>query len=158
MFTPETWIIKDDDGVEKVHGVTGIDRARLDLKCNFCRSKRGACFQCSGKKCTRAFHATCALAAGVQIDGGMVPTFGEDGTEYFEEGYDFRCKYHRPKQPKNLSVESLDNSKRLVNYGKELKYNDVVQAQLIGGDVFAGLVVENRVGEYSVVVDVLPEG
>ena len=157
LFTPETWIGKEN-GAEKVYGVTGIDRARLDLKCNFCRSKRGACFQCSSKKCTRAFHATCALAAGVQIDGGMVPTFGEDGTEYFEEGYDFRCKYHRPKMPKNLNVESLENSKRINNYAKELKHNDVVQAQLVGGDVFAGLVVENRPTELNVVVDVLPEG
>ncbi|KAH0388950.1 JmjC-domain-containing protein, partial [Aureobasidium melanogenum] len=82
LYTPETWI-NSEDGVEKVVGVAGIDKARLDLKCNFCRSKRGACFQCQAKKCTRAYHATCALAAGVQIDVGPVPTFGEDGTEYF---------------------------------------------------------------------------
>ena len=158
LYTPETWIAKED-GKEKVYGVTGIDRARLDLKCNFCRSKRGACFQCSAKKCTRAFHSTCAMAAGVQVDGGMVPTFGEDGTEYFEEGYDFRCKYHRPKMPKNPNIEALENSKRINNYAKELRYNDVLQAQLPGGgDVFAGLVVENRPGELSLVADVLPEG
>ena len=157
LYTPETWIA-NEDGKEKVYGVTTIDRARLDLKCNFCRSKRGACFQCSGKKCTRAFHATCALAAGVQVDGGVVPTFGEDGTEYFEEGFDFRCKYHRPKMPKKLDAEALENSKRIHNYAKELKYNDVLQAHIPGGDVFAGLVVENRPSELNVVVDVLPEG
>ena len=157
LYTPETWIAKED-GIDKVYGTTTIDKARLDLKCNFCRSKRGACFQCSGKKCTRAFHATCALAAGVQIDGGMVPTFGEDGTEYFEEGYDFRCKYHRPKMPKNTNIESLENSKRIINYAKELKPNDGVQAQLVGGDVFGGLVIENRPSELNVLVDVLPEG
>ena len=158
LYTPETWIAKAD-GIDMVYGTTTIDKARLDLKCNFCRSKRGACFQCSGKKCTRAFHATCALAAGVQIDGGMVPTFGEDGTEYFEEGYDFRCKYHRPKMPKVLNVESLENRKSVINYAKELKLNDVVQAQMgFGQDVFAGLVVENRPAELSVLVDVLPEG
>lgn len=156
-YTPETWIVKENDK-EKVYGVAGIDRARLDLKCNFCRSKRGACFQCSAKKCTRAFHATCALAAGVQIDGGTVPTFGEDGTEYFEQGYDFRCKYHRPKMPKNLNIEAMESSKRIMNYAKELKFNDVVQAQVVGGDVFAGLVIENRTNELSVLVDVLPEG
>lgn len=158
LFTPETWIAKDN-GVDKVYGVTTIDKARLDLKCNFCRSKRGACFQCSGKKCTRAFHATCALAAGVQIDGGMVPTFGEDGTEYYEEGYDFRCKYHRPKMSKNPNLESMEGSKRINNYARELKPNDVVQAQMaFGQDVFAGLVVENRPTELNVLVDVLPEG
>jgi hypothetical protein len=158
LWTPETWIEKDDNGNETAFGVNTIDRARLELKCNFCRSKRGACFQCSSKKCTRAFHATCALAAGVLIDGGLVPTFGEDGTEYFEEGFDFRCKYHRPKMPKKVDLEALESSKRINNYAKELKFNDVVQAQYVGGEVFAGLVVENRPAELTVVVDVLPEG
>lgn len=158
-FTPETYIDKDETtGVEKVIGFTSIERGRLDLKCNFCRSKRGSCFQCSGKKCTRAFHATCALAAGVQIDEGMVPTFGEDGTEYYELGYDFRCKYHRPKMPKNATAETLEGSKRVRDYARELKPNDGVQAQLIGGEVFGALVVENRAQEMSLLVDVLPEG
>jgi len=158
QFTPETWIETDESGAEKVHGVNTIDRARLDLKCNFCRSKRGACFQCSSKKCTRAFHATCALAAGVLVDSGLVPTFGEDGTEYFEEGYDFRCKYHRPKMPKTPNIEILENSKRINGYARELKFNDVIQAQYVGQEVFAGLVVENRPAEMSVLVDILPEG
>lgn len=156
-YTPETYIVSTT-GKSVVHGITTLDRARLDLKCNFCRSKRGACFQCSSKKCTRAFHATCALAAGVQVDSGLVPTFGEDGTEYFEQGYDFRCKYHRPKMPKNFNLDTLESSKLLVNYGKELKFNDGIQAQFVGGEVFGGLVVENRPSELSVVVDVLPEG
>ncbi|KAK5137093.1 hypothetical protein LTR08_001102 [Meristemomyces frigidus] len=158
MYTPETWIDTDAQGIQTVCGILSIDRARLELKCNFCRSKRGTCFQCSSKKCTRAFHATCALAAGVQIDAGMVPTFGEDGTEYFEEGYDFRCKYHRPRMPKVLNLEALENSKRINALAKELNFNDVIQAQYVGGEVFAGLVVENRPSELSVVVDVLPEG
>ena len=158
LFTPETWIASDN-GVDKVYGSSTIDKARLDLKCNFCRSKRGACFQCSGKKCTRAFHATCALAAGVQIDGGLVPTFGEDGTEYYEEGYDFRCKYHRPKMSKHPNAEAMESDKRIINYAKGLQPNDVVQAQMaFGQDVFAGLVVENRPTELNVLVDVLPEG
>ena len=158
-YTPETYIDKDEStGVEKIVGFTSIERGRFDLKCNFCRSKRGSCFQCSGKKCTRAFHATCALAAGVQIDEGMVPTFGEDGTEYYELGYDFRCKYHRPKMPKNTTVETLEASKRVRDYARSLKKDDGVQAQLIGGDVFGALVIENRPQEMTLLVDVLPEG
>ncbi|WPH04251.1 Hypothetical protein R9X50_00714000 [Acrodontium crateriforme] len=157
-YTPETWIDKDDNGNERICGVGSIDRARLELKCNLCRSKRGACFQCSSKKCTRAFHATCALAAGVQVDAGMVPTFGEDGTEYMEMGYDFRCRYHRPKMPKNVSVDMLENSKRINQFAKDVKPNEVIQAQYIGGEVFAGLVIENRPGEMSLLVDVLPDG
>lgn len=157
-YTPETFIDKDDQGNAKVCGVTSIDRARLELKCNFCHSKRGACFQCSSKKCTRAFHATCAPAAGVQVDAGMVPTFGEDGTEYFEEGYDFRCRYHRPKMPKTINLEAMESSKRVLNYAREVKVGEVVQAQYVGQEVFAGLVVETRPGEMSLVVDVLPDG
>ncbi|KAL2353232.1 hypothetical protein BJ546DRAFT_847043 [Cryomyces antarcticus] len=157
LYTPETYL-SEENGVERVCNVTGIDRARLDLKCNFCRSKRGACFQCSAKKCTRAFHATCAAAAGVQIDTGMVPTFGEDGTEYFCEGYDFRCRYHRPKRAKHLDGDALESSKLIQNYAKALKPQDVVQVQYLQGDIFAGTVVENRPGEMTLLIDVLPEG
>ncbi|PSK45216.1 hypothetical protein B9Z65_2356 [Elsinoe australis] len=157
LYTPETYL-SNQDGIETVMNVAGVDKARLDLKCNFCRSKRGACFQCASKKCTRAFHATCAAAAGVQIDVGPVPTFGEDGTEYFEEGFDFRCKFHRPRRPKNMDMESLENSKLINNYAKKLRPNDVVQVQYLGGDVFGGLVVENRPSEMAVLVEVLPEG
>lgn len=157
LFTPETWL-GQDNGVETVFGVTTIDKARLELKCNYCRSKRGACFQCNAKKCTRAFHATCALAAGVQVDAGMVPTFGEDGTEYFEEGFDCRCRFHRPKRAKNVDVEALESSKLINNYAKTLKKGDIVQAQYLHGDIFAGLVVTNRPDEMSVLIDVLPDG
>ncbi|CAK3855499.1 DNA damage-responsive transcriptional repressor RPH1 [Lecanosticta acicola] len=156
-FTPETYII-NVDGQEKVCGVANIDKARLELKCNFCRSKRGACFQCSSKKCTRAFHATCAVAAGVLIDGGLVPTFGEDGTEYYEEGFDFRCRYHRPKMPKVVNVDALEKNSLILDYAKGLKRNDTVQAQHVGGEVYGGLVVENRPSEQTVLVDVLPDG
>ena len=126
LYTPETWIdkvVNEAAGTttERICGVTSIDRARLELKCNFCRSKRGACFQCSSKKCTRAFHASCAQAAGVLVDAGMVPTFGEDGTEYFEEGYDFRCKYHRPKFPKVVNLENLEARKATLVLGRELR-------------------------------------
>lgn len=157
LYTPETFIV-NENGEQKVCGVANIDKARLELKCNFCRSKRGACFQCSSKKCTRAFHATCAVAAGVLVDSGLVPTFGEDGTEYYEEGYDFRCRYHRPKMPKVVNIEAMENSKRINNFAKDLKPNDTVQAQYVGAEVFGGLVIENRPSEMTLIVDVLPEG
>ncbi|KXT01019.1 hypothetical protein AC578_4444 [Pseudocercospora eumusae] len=157
LYTPETYIV-NEDGRDKVYGVANIDKARLDLKCNFCRSKKGACFQCSSKKCTRAFHATCAVAAGVLVDAGLVPTFSEDGTEYFEEGFDFRCRYHRPKMGKNPDTEAFEVNKLILDHAKQLKPNDTVQARFVGGEVFGGLVVENRPQERTVVVDVLPDG
>ncbi|EME48296.1 hypothetical protein DOTSEDRAFT_51495 [Dothistroma septosporum NZE10] len=156
-YTPETFIVSED-GKDKVCGVSNIDKARLELKCNFCRSKRGACFQCCSKKCTRAFHATCAVAAGVLVDGGLVPTFAEDGTEYYEEGFDFRCKYHRPKQAKNCTVDDLESNGMIIKMAKDLRANDTVQAQMIGGEAFGGLVIENRPAEMTVLVAILPDG
>ena len=158
-YTPETYI--SNTPKETVCNVSGVDKARLELKCNFCRSKRGAVFQCSAKKCTRAFHATCAAAAGVQVDIGPMPTFDEEGTEYYYDGYDFRCRFHRPKKrhPKTVDGDSLERDKLVFNYARALKTKDVIQFQYIGSDqVYGGTVVENRPGEWTVQVDVLPDG
>ncbi|EKG19631.1 Transcription factor jumonji/aspartyl beta-hydroxylase [Macrophomina phaseolina MS6] len=155
LYTPETFIV-EENGVERICNVANIDKARLELKCNYCRSKRGACFQCASKKCIRAFHATCAAAAGVQIDEGPVPTFDEDGTEYYCDGFDLRCRFHRAKRPRHADVDSLENNKLITEYAKNLDSKQVVQAQYLAGEIFAGIVVENKPEELSVVIDVLP--
>jgi hypothetical protein len=157
IYTPETYLA-EENGFEKVFNVAGIDKARLELRCMYCRSKKGTCFQCSSKKCHRAYHATCAAAAGVQIDTGPVPTWGEDGTEYVCEGYDFRCRFHRPKRSKNTDVDALEKNSLFTNHGKSLKAGDVIQALHFDGEVFGGLVVENRPGEMACLVEVLPDG
>jgi hypothetical protein len=157
IYTPETYIAGDEGNV-KVYNVAGIDKARLELRCIYCRAKHGSVFQCSSKKCARAYHATCAAPGGVQIDTGPVPTWGEDGTEYVCEGYDFRCRFHRPKRPRGSDSESLEKNTLVVEYGKALGPGEVVQAQYLDGDIFAGVVVENRPDETSCIVDVLPDG
>lgn len=162
-YTPETYIINRPEGGDTVCNVANIGKDRLELKCNYCRSKRGAVFQCSQKKCTRAFHATCAVAAGVQVDLGPMPTFDEEGTEYFYDGYDFRCRFHRPKKRNNktVDVEALEKDRFVLNYGKTLKPRDVIQFQYVGGEmyqIYGAQVVENRPREQAVLVDVLPDG
>ena len=157
LLTPETWVA-DVNGRRTVCNVAGIDKARLELRCIFCRSKRGSCFQCGTKKCTRAYHATCAQAAGVELDFGDVPTFGEDGTEYYMDGYHARCRFHRPKKPKNFDFELLERDKVIIDYAKNLQPKQVAQAQVVQGEVFAGIVVENRPAEQTVLLDILPEG
>lgn len=157
-YTPETYIQN-----ETVCNVANIGKDRLELKCNYCRSKRGAVFQCSQKKCTRAFHATCAVAAGVQVDLGTMQTFDAEGTEYYYDGYDFRCRFHRPKKRNNktVDVDALEKNKFVLNYGKTLKPKDVIQFQYVGGEmyqIYGAQVVENRPGEQAVLVDVLPDG
>ncbi|QDS76850.1 hypothetical protein FKW77_003288 [Venturia effusa] len=158
LYTPETYIVVDkDNGAEKICGVGNVDKARLDLKCNYCRSKKGSCFQCSSKKCTRAFHATCAAAAGVLIDHGPTPTWDEDGTEYYCDGFDFRCKFHRPRRPKTADTDYLERLDHVKRYAKGLKKGDLVQALCFQGDIFAGIVAENRPSEGTVLLDIQPE-
>jgi hypothetical protein len=159
-YTPETYISSKPN--EVVCNVANIGKDRLELKCNYCRSKRGAVFQCSQKKCTRAFHATCAAAAGVQVDLGPMPTFDEEGIEYYYDGYDFRCRFHRPKKrnAKKVTGDTLENDKFIMNYAKTLKPKDVVQFQYLDAEmyqVYGGLVIENRPAEATVLVEVLPD-
>ena len=156
LYIPETSI--DPDGSEKVVDVNYIDKARLDLKCNYCRSKKGACFQCSQKKCTRAYHATCAAAAGVLVEQGEIPVFGEDGTEYKEWGIEFSCRFHRSKRDKKFDSDALGDSDRIRKAASGLQVGETCQMQFYKCDIFAGAVVENRKSEEMLLLDILPRG
>ncbi|KXJ97375.1 hypothetical protein Micbo1qcDRAFT_7373 [Microdochium bolleyi] len=157
LYGPEVWV-ETVDGQEVVANVANISKARLDLKCLYCRSKRGICFQCSHKKCTRAYHATCAAAAGVLVEEGEVPLFGADGTEYKEQAFEFTCRFHRSKRDKKTSADAIDNCEATRVAAAALKKGDVCQLQFYRGDIFAGIVMENRTDEEMFLVDVIPNG
>lgn len=156
-YVPETYI-EVEDGKEKVFNTSRIHKDRLELRCLFCRSKRGACFQCSQKKCARAYHATCAAAAGVFVEDEEVPVFGEDGVEYKEQAFEFSCRFHRAKRDKKIDGAALENDKRIQTAAQSVKVGDICQFQYLKGDIFAGLVVENRVDEDMLLVDIIPSG
>lgn len=159
MYTPETMIQSlHEQDLGTVSGMSRIDKARLDLKCNYCRSKKGACFQCSARKCTRAFHATCADAAGVRVDHGPVPVYLADGTEYYRNEYDFRCRFHRPKRAKTTTVDALEKNRFVLDHVKNIQINEVAQVQYLQSDIFAGTVIENRPDERTILLKVLPDG
>ncbi|KAM0330673.1 hypothetical protein ACHAQA_003625 [Verticillium albo-atrum] len=157
LYLPETYIETIDDK-EVVCNVVNIAKDRLDLKCLFCRSKRGACFQCSQKKCARAYHATCAAAAGVFVEEAEVSVWGEDGTEYKEQAFEFSCRFHRTKRDKKVDGDSLDDDERIRDAAKALREGELCQLQYFKGDIFAGVVVENRTDEQMLVIDILPNG
>lgn len=157
LYTPETYIL-EEGGKETVCDVARIDKARLEMKCNFCRNKKGSVFQCSSKKCVRAYHATCAAPAGVQVDIGLVPVYGEDGTEYTDTGIDFRCRFHRVKRSKNATGDALEESTLIRKHALKLPVGDLVQMQFTQSDIFAGAVLENRTSEQTLLVEVLPSG
>lgn len=157
LYTPETYI-SEDNGQETICDISHIDKARLDLKCNYCKSKKGSVFQCSQKKCTRAYHATCAAQAGVLVDIGLVPVFGEDGTEYTDTGIDFRCRIHRGRRGKHVDGNHLEEVPLIKKTAMKLQMGEVAQFQFLQGDIFAGVILENRKGEQSFLIEVLPKG
>ena len=158
LYTPETYIT-EQDGQERICNIAAIDKARLELKCAYCRSKRGAVFQCSQLKCTRAYHATCAAPAGVQVDIGLVPVYGPDGTEYTDTGIDFRCRFHRVKRSRNLDQKKLDeleDNPLIRKTAQHLPIGELVQMQYYQGDIFAGVVLENRRSEQTLLLETVP--
>ena len=157
LYLPETYI-ETEDGKEVVTNAANINKARLDLKCLYCRSKKGACFQCSQKKCARSYHATCAAAAGVFIEEAEVPVFGEDGTEYKEQAFEFSCRFHRTKRDKKLDGDTLEENSRIQEAAAVLKKGEICQMQYYKGDIFAGVVVENRHDERTLLLDIIPNG
>ena len=160
QYTPETMVNEVEYGGKAISGIGDILKARMDLKCHYCRSRKGSCFQCSDKKCARAYHATCAAAAGLRVELGPTVWFDPDGTEYEYEAFDFRCRFHREKRTRGrvFSLEELESSPVTRKYMRNLPKNSVIQCQIQLGDIFAGSVVENRAEEQTVVVDILPEG
>ncbi|KAL7926478.1 hypothetical protein ACQKWADRAFT_280422 [Trichoderma austrokoningii] len=157
LYIPETYI-DTVDGKETVFNVSSVHKDRLDLKCLFCRSKRGACFQCSQKKCTRAYHATCAAAAGAFTEEQEVPVFGEDGTEYKEQAFEFSCRFHRAKRDKKLDGDALEEDSGILKAAAALQKGEICQLQYHKGEIFAGIVVDNRPDERMLLIDVLPNG
>ncbi|KAL2020533.1 hypothetical protein VTK56DRAFT_8333 [Thermocarpiscus australiensis] len=157
LYLPETYI-ESVDGKEIIANLAGIDKARLELKCLYCRSKKGACFQCSQKKCPRSYHATCAAAAGVFVEEAEVPVFGEDGTEYKEQAFEFSCRFHRTKRDRKAEGDALENNAQIREAAAALKKNDICQLQYYRGDIFAGVVVENRHDEETLLLDIIPNG
>ncbi|KAH9885966.1 hypothetical protein F4778DRAFT_759867 [Xylariomycetidae sp. FL2044] len=157
LYGPEIWIDTVDDK-EVVANVANISKDRLDLKCLYCRSKRGACFQCSSKKCLRAYHATCAAAAGVLVEDADIPIFGEDGTEYKEQAFAFSCRFHRTKRDRKLDSVILGECRKTYEAARDVKKGQICQLQYYRGEIFAGVVVENRAEEETFLLDVIPNG
>ncbi|KAL5342349.1 hypothetical protein BJX70DRAFT_410445 [Aspergillus crustosus] len=158
LYTEETTILKDESGKEVVCDIDKIPKARMGLKCLFCREVRGACFQCNFGKCTRSYHATCALLAGVQAEEGSVTVVADDGNQYSIPSVDLKCKYHRQKRPSWMTnSDSPENDRRLIETAQRLVAGDLVQFQ-VDKEINGSVVLENRPGERTLLVKVLPRG
>ncbi|KAI5860340.1 hypothetical protein GGS23DRAFT_606883 [Durotheca rogersii] len=157
LYGPDTWI-ETVEGREVVANVEDVSKPRLEQKCLYCRSKRGACFQCSQKRCARSYHATCAAAAGVFVEEADVPIFGEDGTEYKERAFEFSCRFHRTKRDKKLDGPALEECQKIRQAAAALGKGDICQLQYYRGEIFAGVIAENRADEQTFLLDIMPNG
>lgn len=158
QYIPETEIdTVEGTTIEKVFKVNHVSKARMDLKCGYCSIRVGACFQCSRSKCIRAYHATCAAAAGVFVEEGETSAWGEDGTEYKLPETQFSCRFHRIKRDKKVSAEDLEKDIGIKEAALQLKKGDLCQFQYLGcKDWLSGPLVENRMNEGMLLVDILP--
>ncbi|EGC43298.1 DNA damage-responsive transcriptional repressor RPH1 [Histoplasma capsulatum var. duboisii H88] len=156
-YIEETTILRDDSGADVVCDVDKVPKARMGLKCLFCREINGACFQCMHGKCTRAYHPTCALLAGVQVEFGEVAVMADDGQEYSVPGVDLKCKYHRPKKYAYMQGQTLDSDPKSIQTARNIQTGELVQFQA-DKEINGAIVLENRPAERSVLVKILPRG
>lgn len=155
LFIEETTILKNDSGMEIVCDIDKIPKARLGLKCLFCREVKGACFQCMYGKCARAYHPTCALLAGVQVEFGDIAVVADDGHEYTVPGIDLKCKYHRQKKPGSIPSDTWNIDSKIIDQARKLRAGDLVQFQA-DKEINGAVVLENRPSERSLLLKVLP--
>lgn len=157
LYVEETTILPTEDGREVVCDVDKIPKARLGLKCLYCREVRGACFQCMYGKCTRAYHPTCALLAGVQAEFGRLAVLADDGREYAVPAVDLKCRYHRPRRAPCVPADALESDPKLLQTAVALRPGDLVQFQ-VDREICGASVLENRPAERALLLRVLPRG
>ncbi|KAK9534196.1 hypothetical protein VZT92_009257 [Zoarces viviparus] len=67
LWIPEV-SIGNPEKMEPITNVSHIPSNRWALICCLCKEKAGACIQCSAKNCRTAFHVTCGLHAGLEMN------------------------------------------------------------------------------------------
>lgn len=82
----------------------------------------------------------------------------ESGKPILQTHIDFRCRFHREKRSKDQNGEILEEDSVVQDFGRSLIKGDVIQMQFFRKDIFAGVVLENRLSEGMVLVNVLPKG
>lgn len=119
---------------ERVTGLLEVPRPVRNLKCGICHvpnrvpqlvknPANGACFQCSAPKCTRLFHATCALASGFLFEKRL-------------------CRQHREKLP-NAEQRMLYGEIEKLSKGSLIHFTMARAGKRHSGEVYCGIVTAN---------------
>ncbi|KAK6361684.1 hypothetical protein TWF730_005398 [Orbilia blumenaviensis] len=161
MYIPETFFTTDPEtNEERISNIPAIPTARTNLKCYYCRAKGGACFQCSETKCVRAYHPTCAAQAGVLVQNVLIPMEPDAAGQPIppQTELDLRCRFHRPKRPKDHTPDLLEEDPGIMEFARKLQPGQVIQFQLYLGEICAGIVRQNRTSEHMLLLEMLPKG
>ena len=136
-YTPETYILNETVCKRRQYrqGPVGAQVQLLSLKAWCCLPVFSEEVHKSIPRYMRG-RGWCTGRPGYHAD---VPT--QRAAEYFYDGYDFRCRFHRPKKRNNktVDVDALEKNKFILNYGKTLKPKDVIQFQYVGGEMYPDL-------------------
>lgn len=131
----------------KVKGMNTISKPQRGLKCQVCHLPAkpqdhimGACFQCSHAKCTKSFHATCAISGGVSLDAARCKQHRSETSPYYEKGSPELHKKVESIRPDSLVQFTLTNHTRKRHTG----------------DVYAGVVQSNNRKEGTLELLVYP--
>ncbi|QBM89101.1 NuA3 HAT complex component NTO1 [Metschnikowia aff. pulcherrima] len=90
--------------LEPIEGVASIPRSRWTLVCYICKQKTGACIQCAVRKCTQAYHVTCAKRAGLY----MAMEKGVQGAVASNDTLKSYCDRHTPgHMDKETALEGI---------------------------------------------------
>ncbi|XP_030642718.1 protein Jade-1 [Chanos chanos] len=73
LWIPEV-SIGNPEKMEPITNVSHIPSHRWALVCCLCKEKMGACIQCSAKSCRTAFHVTCGLQCGLNMNTILTDT------------------------------------------------------------------------------------
>nr|CAE47960.1 jumonji family transcription factor, putative [Aspergillus fumigatus] len=112
----------------------------------------------AGKEvCTRSYHATCALLAGVQVEHGSIAVIADDGNQYSVPSVDLKCKYHRQKRPTWMTNDAADYDRKVNATAQRLVVGDLVQFQA-DKEINGAVVLQNRPEERTLLVKILPRG
>ena len=103
LWLPET-CFQDPYRMDVVVNVENVSKVRRTLLCCVCRTRNGACVQCSNSSCITSYHVTCAMKSKYEVSADYQ---NEDDNEV--EFVTF-CKKHTLENRERNKTVSDDNS------------------------------------------------
>ncbi|CAJ0584879.1 unnamed protein product, partial [Mesorhabditis spiculigera] len=113
--------------LEPIEGHQTCLAVRSKLKCLICSRKQGACVQCSHKSCARAFHVTCAQAAGLCMNVSQYDD--SDASEKVDVQRKLYCPLHEPDEqgnPKKIYARNDPHKEELLK-AMEIRFRAVAK-------------------------------